>query len=133
MERSRWAGRNALGRFGVNTTLIRALSVEWRADATVLRRRSATVQAEILESVAEDLDQRLEEWATQDLSVADAATESGYTQDHLRELVRRGRLPDRRPHGSEGRIVIRRCDLPRKPPECASVDDIVDEMLGLMQ
>jgi hypothetical protein len=99
----------------------------------VLRRRGAVVQADVLESVAEDFDRRLVEWENQELTVAEAAAESGYSEEHLRELVRAGRLPDNRPPGSEGRILIRRCDLPRKPTSSGPTEDIVGELLKAIQ
>lgn len=118
----------------MNLDSLLELAAEWRAEAVVLRRRAATVQAELLEGVAQDLEHRLGEWTTQPLTVNEAAAESGYSEDHLRDLVRSGRLPDNRPPGSEGRIQIRRCDLPRKIPETTSVDDIVGDMaLELVQ
>jgi excisionase family DNA binding protein len=112
----------------VNTSLLTALAAEWREEAAVLRRRHAGIQAEVLEGVAGDLEDRLREWVSQELSIAEAAHESGYSEDHLRELVRNGRLPDHRPSGSEGRIHIRRCDLPRKPRDPGSTSDVVHEM-----
>lgn len=49
------------------------------------------------------------------LDVQQAAEESGYHPDHLARLVRQGKIPDRRPPGHRGRILIRRGDLPRRP------------------
>lgn len=113
----------------MNTSLLTGLAVEWRSEAEILRRRAATGLADLLDSVAEDLDARVREWETQELSISEAAEESGYSEDHLRELVRTGRLPDTREPASQGRIVIRRADLPRKlPAEIASTSDVVAEM-----
>ena len=118
----------------MNLSAVYELATGWRADAATLRRRGAGAQADVLESVSVELEQRLDEWATQALSVSEAAVESNYSEDHLRELVRTGRLPDNRPPGSEGRITIRRCDLPRKPTaEQSSVENVVGEMLELMR
>jgi len=116
----------------VNLDLLGALAQLWREEASVLRRRGASVQADVLEQVANELETRVEAWATQDLSVAEAAIESGYSEDHLRELVRKGRLPDTRPVGSEGRILIRRCDLPRKPCAQGEISGVVEQMTGLI-
>lgn len=117
----------------MNTGRLRSLSAEWRSEASVLRRRGAGPQADALESAAAELERRLDEWEEESLTIADAAEESGYSEDHLRELVRTGRLPDHRPPGSEGRILIRRRDLPRKPPERRALHDPVSEMLELMR
>ena len=49
------------------------------------------------------------------LTLGAAAQESGYNPDHLGRLVREGKIPDRRPPGHRGRVLIRRGDLPRRP------------------
>ncbi len=101
----------------MNPAPLHDLATAWREEATLLRRRGAGAQADALESAAEDLEERVEEWQMEPLTVAEAAAESGYSEDYLRELVRDGRIPDSRPAGSEGRIRIRRADLPRKLPD----------------
>lgn len=56
-------------------------------------------------------------WAQEDeaqLTLAEAAEESGYSADHLRRLVRDGRLPCRR---IGKRLHFRSGDLPRKVRE----------------
>jgi hypothetical protein len=117
----------------MNTALLEELVAQWRADATTLRRRGAIPHAEVLEGAASELEGRLDEWATQELSVSEAAAESGYSEAHLRELVRTRRLPDHRPPGSEGRIVVRRCDLPRKLSDQEVAHDVVAEMVELIR
>ena len=66
------------------------------------------------------------------LTLRKAATESGYSVDHLSRLVRSGRLADRRTPGSHGRIVVRRSDLPHKPgtrhPTDADVHDLASRL-----
>lgn len=101
----------------MNIEALRGLADSWRDEARLLRRRGAPRQADVLESAAEDLEDRLGEWLREPLTIPEAASESGYSEDYLRELVREGRLPDSRPPGSQRPISIRRTDLPRKVPE----------------
>ena len=61
-----------------------------------------------------DMEAAQRAWERQEMTIAEAAEWSRYSEDHLRELVRDGRLPDQRPPGSQGRIQVRRCDLPLK-------------------
>lgn len=64
---------------------------------------------EMIRQVAAEVWRR---WWTEPLSVAEAAAWSGYSENHLYELVSRGVLPDVTPE--EHRVRVRRCDLPRK-------------------
>ncbi len=57
----------------------------------------------MVESFASDLEQRLREWELQELTIPEASLESGYSEDHLRRLVRDEVLPER-PPGSEGEM-----------------------------
>ena len=110
----------------MNTDLLEALPGQWREEADLLRRRGAAPLAICMESMAVDLESRIRQWLEQDLSIQEAAEESGYSEDHLRRLVRNEVLPDNRPPGSEGEIRIRRCDLPRKPKRNGAVMSVVD-------
>jgi hypothetical protein len=90
------------------------LPAEWRQKADRLRRYSASA-ANAWDDAATELEAALAKWESELLSIRQAAVESGYSEDHLRTLVRDGALPDSRPNGSRGEMRIRRCDLPRKP------------------
>lgn len=119
------------GRVGapVNLEPLRDLAVHWGDEAKVLRRRGAPGLADALLSCSDELEAALDAWLHEELDIRTAAAESGYTEDHLRDLVRSGRLPDPRPPGSEGRIHIRRDDLPRRPgppPPDADVSIVQD-------
>ena len=87
---------------------------KWRRKADELRRYS-TSAANAWEDAAAELETVLAEWESKPLSIRQAAVECGYTEDHLRALVREGAIPNSRRTGSQGEIRIRRCDLPRKP------------------
>ena len=59
---------------------------EWKTDAGVLRKRGAAVQAEALESCAADLGQTLQEWQNEELTLHQAAGESGYSYSALQQM-----------------------------------------------
>ena len=104
-----------------------------RERATLLRDHGAAEAAITCERIAGDLEQAFREWWLAELSVSEASTESGYSADRLRELVREGRLPDQRPPGSSGEIRIRRADLPRRPLTAATpsaVDALAAQILA---
>ena len=82
-----------------------------RAEAEVLRRWGALPQAVAAEHVAERLRETALAWELEELTLGDAAAESGYSQAHLRRLVHEGRVENA---GEGHRIKVRRCNLPRK-------------------
>jgi hypothetical protein len=86
-----------------------------RARASTLRAYGAVEAATACEAVADELEQQFRSWWQAEMTVVEAAKESGYSPDRLRELVHEGRIPDRREAGSTGAIRVRRSDLPRRP------------------
>jgi hypothetical protein len=70
------------------------------------------VAAGIWEHAADELDADEQERAAEGLSIAQAVDESGYKGDSLRRLIAEGKLDD---VGADGKPLIRRRDLPRKP------------------
>ena len=48
----------------------------------------------------------------------EAAKESGYSEEHIRRLVRNGKLEHQRNSGRHTHIRIRRCDLPKRIVYC---------------
>lgn len=90
-----------------------------RAKAVELRAYGAPDPAQTSERVAQDLEDSFRAWWLAELTVSEAATESGYSEERLREMARDGTLPHRKGQGERGHVVIARCDLPRrpKPPE----------------
>ena len=75
----------------------------------------ANGQAAALEQAANELEAALTEWQEEHLPLREAALESGYTEEHLRRLARRGTLPVERKRGRRSQMRIRRGDLPTKP------------------
>lgn len=104
-------------------------ATEWREDAERLRRYGCDRLADACERHADQLEDAFAEYWREELTVAEAAEETGYSEDWLREMVREGRIPDNRPPGSQGPIRIERRALPRKPSGTESPDlDVVDAM-----
>lgn len=81
----------------------------WRDDAETLRRRGAHAQAEAVESCVMDLEHAVREWELEELTLEQAAEESGYSYSAIQKKVRVGEIPNA---GARGRPRIRRCDLP---------------------
>lgn len=94
------------------TTLL-TLAETWRAEARTLRERYGLEQlAQLCETHAEELARMVTEAADEELTLAEASAESGYSERRLRELVAEGRLPNA---GRKYAPRLRRADLPRKP------------------
>lgn len=90
----------------------------------MLRRRGAEPSAVLLESCAEDLEQASQDWWLEELSIAQAAGESGYSAEHLRRRVRDGTISAQRNGGTRSHIRISRKDLPKKPGKRSTSNEI---------
>ena len=104
-----------------------------RNQAAGLSKYGAREASTALLQAAEELEAEFQRWWLQELSVSESATESGYSEERLREMVREGKLPDNRSNGSRGPIVVRRCDLPNKPAggrAAGDIDIIAERLLG---
>ena len=106
-----------------------ALVTRWRSEADTLRLVGAGEAAATTERRAAELEEAIREQQFEELSVRDAAQESGYSEEHLRQMVRDGKLPDSRPPNRRSPVTIRRCDLPRKAPSPGSVIHELAEIL----
>ena len=93
---------------------VRELSELWRARADDFEQLGQP-GAKLVRAMTVEMEKAVYAHDSQLLTPTEAAAESGYTEETLREMTRRGRLPDGRAPGSQGRILTRRCDLPRKP------------------
>ena len=88
------------------------LSTKWRERAELLANFGDPNCARIWQIAAAELDEAQRALGAETLTLAEAARESGYSQDHLGSLIRGGKLPN------AGRLhvpLIRRSDLPIKP------------------
>lgn len=101
-----------------------------RAKATDLAAY-APDPARTCEKVATDLEADFRAWWLAGLTVGEAAKESGYSEERLREMARDGILPHHKTEGTKGHLSIARCDLPRrpKPPE-STVASLEARLLG---
>jgi len=87
--------------------------VRWRTRLAEWARIGALVDgAKLCEEVLADFEAVTRAEDDAELSLSEAATESGYSSDHLRRLHRMGRLPAFRRGRS---LFFRSGDLPRKP------------------
>jgi excisionase family DNA binding protein len=85
----------------------------WKARRSEWTRFGIQVEgARLADEVLADLERVLRTSTEEVLSLAEAAYTSGYSADHLRRLVRDGRLPAER---RGRRLHFRRRDLPKKP------------------
>jgi hypothetical protein len=88
------------------------LPTTWRKRAKFLRDFGSDEQAARLwEIAAGELDQALRVFQAGSLNLVEAAKESGFSRDHLGELVRLGQIPNA---GRKNAPRIRRADLPIK-------------------
>ncbi|MFL5580924.1 MAG: hypothetical protein ACJ8AO_11160, partial [Gemmatimonadaceae bacterium] len=88
----------------------RELPRAWRERAAQLRRYAPEV-ANALDDAAGELEAAIGEDDARELTLAEAAAESGYSAEHLRKLVATGQLANAGRHHAPR---IRRGDLPRK-------------------
>src|SRR5439155_4981610 len=98
----------------------------WRTRQNEWARIGALVDgARVCEDVLQDFEAVTRAEDDAELTLSEAATQSGYSSDHLRRLHRSGKLPAYR----KGRnLFFRSGDLPRKPtaPRLSSYDPVAD-------
>jgi excisionase family DNA binding protein len=89
------------------------VAAKLRDEAGILRKWGASHIADVIDRCREAYEEALQEHLKQLVSLAEAASYSGYSKDHLRRLARAGELPvtrrGRRPFFELG-------NLPRKAP-----------------
>jgi hypothetical protein len=88
-----------------------ALPAKWRERAEYLRAFGDSNCAKLWEIAATELEQSLTAHGQEALTLTEAAKVSGFTADHLGQLVKAGKLANA---GREGAPRIRRSDLPMK-------------------
>ncbi len=98
----------------------------WRTRLGEWARIGALVDgARVCQDVLQDFEAVTRAEDDAELSLSEAAAESGYSGDHLRRLHREGKLPAYRSGRS---LFFRSGDLPRKPrvPKFSPYDPIAD-------
>jgi multidrug efflux pump subunit AcrA (membrane-fusion protein) len=88
-----------------------ALAPAWRERAEILRKHGAEQAAKTVETLADELEASLRAADNVPLTLAQAAAESGYSEDHLARQIRERKIPNA---GQRGAPRIRVADLPRK-------------------
>jgi hypothetical protein len=106
--------------------MIRDLLEQWRIRAGELAPY-APAAAEAFRAAATELEAQLIAEDAVILTLEQAASESGFTADHLRHLVAADKIPNA---GARGRPRIRRADLPKKPgaPVARTYDPTADAL-----
>ena len=88
------------------------LPPRWTARATEMRFLGQEPLAKLIEALLGEFETELAADATEPLTIAQAANESGYSEEHLRRLVREEQIPSA---GRPNSPRIRRADVPIKP------------------
>jgi hypothetical protein len=91
------------------TPTLAALADEWRRRADLLRLYGDPNTERLWRLAADELDRAAAAERERPLTLREAARETGYTADHLAELIRRGKLPNA---GCKGAPRLRASDLP---------------------
>jgi hypothetical protein len=94
---------------------VRGFIAQLRAKSAELRAYGAAGPAQTCERNAQDLEDAFQGWWLEELPVSEAAGESGYSEERLREMAREGTLPHTKGDGSRGHLRIARCNLPQRP------------------
>ena len=92
----------------MNIDALRSFSDRLRTEVGQLRNRGLSEAANVLESVASEHEQVLDAWYVEELSLTEAAEESGLSYSRLQQMKGIN-------VGTSGSPRIRRCDLPFKP------------------
>jgi hypothetical protein len=86
-----------------------------RQRAADLRSYGAPGPAQTCVRIATELEREFRQWWLTELSITEAAGESGYSEEQLRHMARTGKLPAKKGTGERGHVRIARCHLPRRP------------------
>jgi hypothetical protein len=101
-----------------------------RARGSELAAYGALGPAKTCSQIATELEADFRAWWLTALTIGEAAEESGYSEERLREMTRDGSLPHRKGEGSRGHITLARCDLPQRPkPRLAPSIQAIEERL----
>jgi hypothetical protein len=111
-------------------TFVRGFIAGLRRRSAELRDYGASDAGQACDRIAQDLEEEFRAWWLAQLSVSEAAEESGYSEERLREMAREGSLPHQKGDGSRGHITIARCDLPQRPKmRLAKSMEVLEERL----
>ena len=112
----------------MNIEPLRIFTDSLRTEGAQLRHRGLSEMADVVESIANDHEQMVDTWHTEELTLHQAAEESGFKYTTLQQM--------KTVHvGTPGSPRIRRCDLPAKsqrsvPKAVEGQPDLADEILA---
>lgn len=109
---------------------VEGLLAKLRAKSADLRACGAPDAAQAFAYVATEVEADWRAWWLAGLTVSEAAEESGYSEERLREMAREGTLPHQKGDGTRGHLSIARRDLPRRPkPATAPASSLEQRLL----
>ena len=91
----------------MNIDALRSFTANLRGEVALFRHRGLSEMADVLESVANDHQEVLDAWHTEELTLRQASEESGFSYSTLQQAKDLN-------VGTEGTPRVRRCDLPYK-------------------
>ena len=107
--------------------------IEIREKAKELRSFGFEPSARALEWAAKLVEQAELAGTDRIVPLSVAAEISGYNPGHIGRLVREGKIKDRRPPGTRGRLMIRVGDLPQKPGHTHTPDADVRDLASRLR
>jgi hypothetical protein len=114
------------------------VSAEWfveefglwlQTEATRLRAHGVSSNAQTCDYIRTELEARFRRWWLAQLTIGEAAKESGYSEERLREMTRDGSLPHQKSNGARGHTTVARCDLPKRPKPATTVSSLEERLL----
>ncbi len=78
----------------IDLTLLSSLPLEMRAEAEVLRRWGLVEAGEAAERAASRIEERIQQWLEEELTLAEAADEAGLTRSAVEKRLASGRWPN---------------------------------------
>lgn len=104
------------------------LPARWKERAEYLRQFGDAACARLWELAARELEDALKLQGDATYSLTEAAKLSGFTSDHLSQLIRKGRIPNAgrqaAPRIRRGDLPIKRAGGPGRPKAAASPSDL---------
>jgi hypothetical protein len=98
---------------------LRTVVTSWRLRAEPFADHHCDAVAAVYHLLAGEVEAELRAWDNETLPIQAAATESGYSAEHLRRLARGGRILSERGQGAKSHLRGRRESLPAKTERAA--------------
>lgn len=108
---------------------LKQLAERWREEAQLLEKYGDVVGAKACALHATELEAAMTEAENEELTLEQAANESGYSERRLREMIASGQLPNA---GKKGAPRLRRGELPRRPGKPVAAYDASADARALL-